>query len=41
MQQVARHIGKRYYCETMLITCAECENAGSESDTKPKVIASL
>jgi len=41
MREVARRIGTRYYCETKLITCAECEAAGCESDHKPKVIATL
>jgi len=25
MREVARHIGKRYYCEVKIIRCAECE----------------
>jgi hypothetical protein len=36
MSAVARDIGKRYYCETKLIHCAECE-----VDEKPQVIATL
>lgn len=36
MREVARHIGKRYYCEAKLIHCAECE-----ADESPRVIAAL
>lgn len=36
MKTVARNIGKRYYCETMTIHCAECD-----VDEKPRVIAAL
>jgi hypothetical protein len=36
MKEVARDIGKRYYCETKMIHCAECE-----VDENPKVIAAL
>ena len=36
MRQVARDIGKKYYCESKTIHCAECE-----TDEAPKVIASL
>jgi hypothetical protein len=36
MKQVARDIGKKYYCETKAMACAECE-----VDEKPKVIAAL
>jgi len=36
MQKVARDIGKRYYCETIMIACPECED-----DRKPRVIALL
>jgi hypothetical protein len=36
MREVARHIGKRYYCEAKAIHCAECE-----ADESPKVIAAL
>jgi hypothetical protein len=36
MRDVARDIGKRYYCETKMIGCAECE-----VDERPKVIATL
>ncbi len=40
MRDLTRQIGKRYYCETKQITCAECESADGE-DNKPKVIATL
>jgi hypothetical protein len=36
MREVARDIGKRYYCEAKLICCPECE-----VDEDPKVIAAL
>jgi hypothetical protein len=36
MKDVARAIGKRYYCETKVMPCAECE-----VDEKPRVIATL
>jgi 6-pyruvoyl-tetrahydropterin synthase len=36
MKEVARHIGKRYYCEAKLIHCAQCE-----ADESPRVIAAL
>jgi len=36
MREIARDIGKRYYCETKSIHCAECE-----MDENPKVIAAL
>ena len=36
MRTVVRGIGKRYYCETKVITCVECEK---EED--PRVIATL
>jgi len=36
MREVARDIGKKYYCEAMMIRCAECK-----VDEKPKVIAVL
>lgn len=36
MKEVARDIGKKYYCETKAMACAECE-----VDEKPKVIAAL
>jgi len=36
MGEVARDIGKRYYCEAKMIHCAECE-----VDESPKVIAAL
>jgi hypothetical protein len=36
MREVARDIGKRYYCEAMTIHCAQCE-----VDEKPRVIAVL
>jgi 6-pyruvoyl-tetrahydropterin synthase len=36
MKEVARQIGKRYYCETKMIHCAECE-----ADESPKVISTL
>jgi len=36
MREVARDIGKRYYCEAKSIHCAECE-----VDENPKVIAAL
>ena len=36
MQKVTRDLGKRYYCETKIITCAECE-----VDEQPRVIATL
>jgi len=36
MKEVARDIGKKYYCEAKTIHCAECE-----VDEGPKVIAAL
>jgi hypothetical protein len=36
MDGVARKLGQRYYCETKVITCPECER-----DESPKVIATL
>jgi hypothetical protein len=36
MKEVAREIGKRYYCETKAMPCKECD-----VDEKPKVIAAL
>lgn len=36
MREVARDIGKRYYCETKTIGCAECE-----VDERPRVIDAL
>jgi hypothetical protein len=36
MRAVARDIGKKYYCESKMIHCAECE-----VDEAPKVIAAL
>ncbi len=36
MKEVARDIGKRYYCEAKTINCSECQ-----ADENPKVIAAL
>jgi hypothetical protein len=36
MREVTRNIGSKYYCETKMISCAECE-----VDENPKVIATL
>lgn len=36
MSDVARHIGKRYYCEAKRIHCDQCE-----PDESPRVIAAL
>ncbi len=36
MRGVARDIGKRYYCETKVMTCAECER-----DQRPRVVCTL
>jgi hypothetical protein len=36
MREVAREIGKRYYCEAKAIHCAECA-----VDEDPKVIAAF
>jgi hypothetical protein len=36
MREVPRALGSRYYCEAIMIRCAECE-----ADEKPKVIDAL
>jgi hypothetical protein len=36
MQNTSRPIGNRYYCESKMLTCAECD-----VDESPKVIAAL
>jgi hypothetical protein len=36
MKEVARDIGKKYYCESKRMHCAECE-----LDENPRVIAAL
>ena len=36
MKDVARELGKRYYCEVKTITCAECD-----ANENPRVIATL